>query len=154
MAIKVFKGLKIERTYRISQKNIKIDKIWQEYYYSLNHAQIAFCISFKFGAVGIVWDIRWVRAIMAWAWFSNLSLIRLFLIATSFSKSRAPPTPKKIEKKKKNDQNVRSKKTQRRENFGIFCHLRRFYMKSISEKQEVLKMLFLPFLGLWILLIW
>ena len=54
LVTKVLTVLKIGRTYRISLKDIKIDKIWQEYYYDLNHAQIAFCISFKFGAVGIV----------------------------------------------------------------------------------------------------
>ena len=35
-------------------------------------------------------------------------------------------------------------------NFRIFLSLR-FYVKSILENLEVLKLLFLPFLGLWIL---
>ena len=37
--------------------------------------------------------------------------------------------------------------------FKIFLSLR-FYVKSILEKLEVLKLQFLPFLGLWILSIW
>ena len=38
-------------------------------------------------------------------------------------------------------------------NFRIFLSLR-FFVKSILENVEVLKLSFLPFLGLWILLIW
>ena len=38
-------------------------------------------------------------------------------------------------------------------NFRIFLSFR-FYVKSIFENLEVLKLLVLPFLGLWILLIW
>ena len=38
-------------------------------------------------------------------------------------------------------------------NFGIFLSSK-FYMKSILKNLEVLKMLFLPFKGLWVMLIW
>ena len=147
LVTKVLTVLKIGRTYRISLKDIKIDKIWQEYYYDLNHAQIAFCISFKFGAVGIVWDIRWVRAIMAWAWFSNLSLIRLFLIATSFSKSRAPPTPKKLKKKM-----IREKHHHGEEISGFFA-TQILHEINFGETRSSKNAVFAIF-GLWILLIW